>query len=76
MPALNLSSIFLLKSQNYYLTPLRKRMGEWEVCPTTLHQLAQHWIICIEKGGPNNFAQATTVLGNLYWKHCQLIKNC
>ena len=28
-----------------------------------------------EKVGPNNFAQVTKILDNLYWKRCQLIKN-
>ena len=75
---INLSPTFLLKShtQNFHPTSLRKRMGVWEVCPTTLPKLLQNWVICIKKGGPNNFAQVTTILGNLYWcwKHCQLIK--
>ena len=51
-------------------------MGSWEVCPkTTLLNLRQNWVICIEKGGPNHSAQVITILGNLYWKHCLLIKN-
>ena len=37
--------------------------------------LAQNWIICIENGSQKNFAQVTTLLGNLYWKHCLLIEN-
>ena len=35
----------------------------------------KNWVICIEKGGSNNFAQVATILGNLYWKLCLLIKN-
>ena len=68
MPSLNLSSIFLLKShsQNYHPTFSRKRMGVWEVCPTTLLKLPQNWEICDEKGSTDNFDQITTVLGNLY----------
>ena len=76
MPSLNLSSIFFLKrhTQNYYLNSLRKRMGGWEVYPTAFLKLPQNWVIYIEKGGSNNFAQASTILGNLYCKYCQLIK--
>ena len=47
----------------------------WEVCSTTLLNLPQNLVICIEKGGPNNFVQVTPIFGNLYWKLCQLIKN-
>ena len=47
-------------------------IGGWEVCPITLLQLLQNWAICIEKGGPNNFAQITAIL---HWKHCLLIKS-
>ena len=75
MSSLNISSIFLLKyhTQNYHPTSLRKRIGVWEVYPKTILKLPQNWKICIEKGGSNNFAQINTILGNLYWKHCQLI---
>ena len=76
MPSLNLSSIFLLKShtQNY---PLKKEDGRGrEGCPTTLLKLRQNWVICIEKGRPNNLALVTTILGNLYWKHYHLMKKC
>ena len=45
-----------------------------EVCPTNLLNLSQNYVICIEKGSPNNFAQVTQILDNLYWKHL-LIKN-
>ena len=41
-----------------------------EVCLVTLLKLPENWAICIEKSGPKNFAQITTILGNLYWKHC------
>ena len=34
----------------------KKEDGGWEVCPTTLLKLPQNWVICIEKGGSNNFA--------------------
>ena len=27
---------------------------------------SHHWVICIEKGGTNNFVRVTTILGNLY----------
>ena len=46
-----------------------------EVSPTTLLKLPHNWVVCIEKVGPNNFAQVTTILDNLYWKQCQLMKN-
>ena len=49
-------------------------MGGWEVCPTTLLMSSKNWLIYIGKGGSNNSALVTTILGNLYWKHCQLIK--
>ena len=49
-------------------------MVGWEVCPATLLKLPQIWLIYTEKVGPKNFAYVTTVLANLYWKHCQLIK--
>ena len=54
---------------------VRKEDGGWEFCPVTLLKLPQNWVICIEKRGRNNFAQVTTVLGILYWKHCLFIKN-
>ena len=78
MSSLNLSSIFLPKSQtqSYYPTFLRKKIESWEVCATTLFKLPQNWLICIEKVGPNNIVQVTTILGNLFWKYCQLIKKC
>ena len=38
-------------------------------------KLPQKWVICIENGGPINFAQVALILGNLYKKHCLLIKN-
>ena len=78
MSSLNLSSIFLPKSQtqSYYPTFLRKKIESWEVCATTLFKLPQNWLICIGKVGPNNIAQVTTILGNLFWKYCQLIKKC
>ena len=47
----------------------------WEICPITLLKLQQSWVICTEKGGPNNFAQVTPILDSLYWKHGLLIKN-
>ena len=50
-------------------------MGLWEVRSITLPQLPQNWVICIEKSGPKNFDQVTTILGTLYCKHCLLIKN-
>ena len=55
----------LLKSQtqNYHPSFFGKRMGGWEDC-----------VICIEKGGHNNFAQVTTIIGNLYWKDRLVIK--
>ena len=43
-------------NQTYHPTSLRKRTGSWEVCPTTMLNLLQNWVICIEKGGPNNFS--------------------
>ena len=69
---------FFMKSltQNYHPISLRKRMRVWVVSPTTLLKLPQNWVICIQKGGPNNFAQVTKIFGNLYWKHCQLLKKC
>ena len=63
------------RTQNYHPTSLRWRIGDWDVCSITLLKLPQNWVICIEKDGPNNFAQVTTTLGNPYWKHCLLIKN-
>ena len=68
---------FLLKSstQNYHATSLRTRIGGWVVCPITFLKLPQNWVICIEKGGTNSFAQVTTILGNLHWKHCLSIKH-
>ena len=56
----------LLKSytQNYHHTSLRKRTEIWEVFPTTLLNLPQNWVIRIEKGGTNNFAQVIKILGN------------
>ena len=64
----------LLKShtQNYHPTSLRNRIEGQEVCPATLHKLPHNWIIC-KKGGPNNFVQVTTILGNLCWKHFLLV---
>ena len=50
-------------------------IGDLENCPTVLLKLAQNWVICIEKGGPNSFAQVTTNFGNLCWNYCLLIKN-
>ena len=79
MPSLNLSFLFLLKSpsQNYQPTPLRKGMGRnWKVCSTNLFKLPQYWEICIQKGGFNSFVQVTTILDNVYWKHCHLMKQC
>ena len=73
MPTINLYSIFLLKThtQNYQPTPLRKTMTwGWDGCPTTVRKLQQNWVICFGKGGPNNFAPVTTILGNLFWKCC------
>ena len=55
-------------TQNYHPISLSKRMKVWLVCPTTLLELPQNWVICIQKGGPNNFAQVTSMFGNLYWK--------
>ena len=49
-------------------------MGGWKVFQTTLLNLPQNWVICIEKGGPNNFAKVITILRNLHCKHCLLIK--
>ena len=75
-----LSSIFLLKSHSHNCQPtlLRKGMGgvDCESCPGTLLKLSQNWEICVGKGDPNNFAKVTTILGNLFWKHCQLMKKC
>ena len=50
-------------------------MRSWEVCSIILLKLPQNWVICIEKGDPNNFAQVPTILGNLYWKYCLQIKS-
>ena len=55
---------------------LKKEERGWEVCPTSLVKLPQNWVIRIEKGSSSNLAQVTTILGNLYWKHCLLIKKC
>ena len=67
----------LLKSRtrNYHTASWRKRMRGLEVCPITLLKLQQKLGNLDWKRWPNNFAQATTILGNLYWKHCLLIKN-
>ena len=67
------NTCILLKSdtQNYHHI---SGIGGWEVCTTTLLNLSENWVICIEKGGPNNFAQVITILSNLYSKHCLLIK--
>ena len=64
------------RTQNYLPASLRKGGRGREVGPTTLRKFPQKWVILIEKNGPNNFAQVTTILGNLYWKHCLLIKIC
>ena len=53
----------------------KKKDGGYEVCPAVLIKLLQNWVICIEKGCPNIFAQVTTIFCNLYWKHYPLIKN-
>ena len=80
MSSLNPTSMFLLhihtQNQNYYLTSLRNRMQGWEVSPITLLKLPENWVICIEKGCLNDFAQVITILSSLYWKHCQLLKKC
>ena len=64
----------LLKSriQKFHPNSVRKMIGGWEICSITLLKLPQNWVICMEKGFPNNFAQITTILGDLYWKHCLL----
>ena len=49
-------------------------MGGWEVCPTTQLMSPKSWVLYIGEGSSNNSAQVTTILGNLYWKHCKLIK--
>ena len=53
----------------------KKDDGGLEASTITLLKLPQILVICIEKGGPNNFAEFFTILGNLYWKHCLIIKN-
>ena len=49
-------------TQNYHSTSLRKSTGGWEVSRTILLMLPKNWVICIENGGLNNFAQVTTIL--------------
>ena len=74
MPSLDLFFILLLKSHIQIYHPTR-RIGSWEVCLITLLKLPQNWVIYIEKGSLDNLAQVTIILDNLYWEHCQLIKN-
>ena len=52
-------------SQSKLLSHLfNKEDGELGICPTTLFNLPQNWVICSEKGGSKNFAQVITILGN------------
>ena len=80
MPSLNLSSIFEWKVNSKLPSHLFKKEdgsgGRGGGLLTAFLNLPQHWVICIEKGGYNNFAQVITILGNLYRKHCLLIKKC
>ena len=50
----------------YFVEKVQLKMGGWEVFATALLKVPQNWVICIEKGDPNNFVQVTTILGNLY----------
>ena len=71
---INLSSIFYWNITLKITIPPIKKVG-WEVYTITLLKLPQIWIICIVKGDPKNFVQVTTILHNLYGKHCLLIKS-
>ena len=79
MPSLNLSSIFLLKgyTQNYQSTPGMVGLGGGGGVGRVAQQLClNNWVISIGKVSPSNFVQVTTALGNLFVKHCQLMKKC
>ena len=65
-----IKSILDFVGKNYHPTSLTKRIGHWEVHPTTLIKLPQTWVVCIEKSGPNNFVQFIKILQSV---HCQLM---
>ena len=71
MPALNLSSVFLLKSQaqNYHLTSLRKKMGELRGVGRSVKQLRLSYnkigYSALKKVAPTTFLRLIQ-----YWAIC------
>lgn len=74
-----IKSIFHISTENSHsklsFNLFKKKDGWLGDLLTTLLQLPQNLVICIEKGDPINFTQVITILNNPYWKHCQIIKN-